>query len=739
MGFTLLHAGLAAGAALAAIPVILHLILKQKPRHELFPALRLIRQRHRVNLRRLRIRHWLLLAMRMLLIALMAFALARPSIHGASFIPDQQAPVAAALVFDTSLSMQYQDGGRTRLEAAQLIAKELIKEFPAHSEAMVLDSADPTSQFDLSMARQRIESLRLRPRATSVNQSIIEACRALDESDRTRKEVFVFTDLTAGSFAVKGAEELQKAIGSVKGGVAIYVLNVGVEQTKNVAFTEAGPSAQVVPANSGAVVSAVVQDAGQGEEVLVELLLDEQTRGSQQLVLEKGRAARVEFRLPRLEPKVHQGQIILRNGGGLEFDDTHFVTIEVRPITRVLLVSDIERDAERLKDALAPSLFVEKQIAWYQVDWIPTTRLSDTRLAEYSVVGLVNVAQLPAPRWAELEHFVMSGGGLAVFLGPRVQADSYNQDIAQNVLPVKLGTVQNLPDAVGLQTVVTNHAAVQKIHAWDESLFGQAVVERYIRAEPSDKSTRRVLDFTDGAVALAERPLGGKSSGRVVAFTTSVSPTPRQSKPWNDLPGFGPLFVPLSQDLFNYLAGHTEQRLNYQVGEDVVLRPDRGQKFGAYLLHSPDAEQATRRTADPNEGSIVVPAPEPIGNYVVSAGQGEQPMKKGFSVNPRPAESTLDPLPATELAAVLGDGIFAVARTADELHEVMGDVRIGRELFPWLMPLIVCIFAMEHLLANRFYKKDAGEAPVRRARTDRGNHGSMPSVQERQTAAVVGR
>src|SRR5262249_42057704 len=100
MGFTLLHAGLAAGAAFAVIPIILHLILRQKPRHELFPALRLIRQRHRVNLRRLKIRHWLLLAMRMLLIALMAFALARPSLHGASFIPDQQAPVAAALVFD---------------------------------------------------------------------------------------------------------------------------------------------------------------------------------------------------------------------------------------------------------------------------------------------------------------------------------------------------------------------------------------------------------------------------------------------------------------------------------------------------------------------------------------------------------------------------------------------------------------------------------------------------------------
>ena len=53
-----------------------------------------------------------------------------------------------------------------------------------------------------------------------------------------------------------------------------------------------------------------------------------------------------------------------------------------------------------------------------------------------------------------------------------------------------------------------------------------------------------------------------------------------------------------------------------------------------------------------------------------------------FSVNPNRAESVLDPISMTELTTVLGEGKFAVARTADELREVMGDVRIGRELFP---------------------------------------------------------
>ena len=276
MEFSLLHAGLAAGASLAAIPVILHLILRQKPRHEMFPALRLIRQWHRVNLRKLRIRHWLLLAMRMLLIALMAFALARPSIHGATFIPDQQAPVAAALLFDTSMSMEYSVQGKSRLEEAKRIAKNLIKEFPDGSEALVLDSAEPSARFypEMASAQQRIDSLRLRPRATSVNQAIVEACRGLNDSDRTRKEIYVFTDLATGSLSVEGAADIKSALESVKGGVAVYILNVGVAETKNAYISEAAASAEVLPANSDALVRATVQDAGQGEEVLLEFTPD---------------------------------------------------------------------------------------------------------------------------------------------------------------------------------------------------------------------------------------------------------------------------------------------------------------------------------------------------------------------------------------------------------------------------------------------------------------------------------
>src|SRR5688572_12372573 len=71
---------LLAGGTLVAIPIVLHLVMRQRPKQEFFPALRFIQQRRLANQRRLQLRHWLLLALRCGAIGLLALALARPSV-----------------------------------------------------------------------------------------------------------------------------------------------------------------------------------------------------------------------------------------------------------------------------------------------------------------------------------------------------------------------------------------------------------------------------------------------------------------------------------------------------------------------------------------------------------------------------------------------------------------------------------------------------------------------------------
>ncbi|HXG11891.1 MAG TPA: BatA domain-containing protein, partial [Gemmataceae bacterium] len=103
---TFIHPLLLTGLLLVGIPVLIHLIMQQKPKRLPFPAFRFLLQKHRTNQRRLRLRHLLLLALRMLLIVLICLALARPRLFSERIGLGSERPVAAVLLFDTSFSME---------------------------------------------------------------------------------------------------------------------------------------------------------------------------------------------------------------------------------------------------------------------------------------------------------------------------------------------------------------------------------------------------------------------------------------------------------------------------------------------------------------------------------------------------------------------------------------------------------------------------------------------------------
>src|SRR5690349_2560430 len=103
---------LAWGALAAAIPVIVHLIQRRRPKPHPFAALELVRRSQKRNVRRLRLKRLLLLAARTLLLLLVPLALARPRLEtpAAAAAAAPRGPAATAIVLDTSLSMGWKDG-----------------------------------------------------------------------------------------------------------------------------------------------------------------------------------------------------------------------------------------------------------------------------------------------------------------------------------------------------------------------------------------------------------------------------------------------------------------------------------------------------------------------------------------------------------------------------------------------------------------------------------------------------
>ena len=170
------------------------------------------------------------------------------------------------------------------------------------------------------------------------------------------------------------------------------------------------------------------------------------------------------------------------------------------------------------------------------------------------------------------------------------------------------------------------------------------------------------------------------------------------------MPVGGWTFVAMADQMTQYLAGSSGQRLNYEAGQTVRLRLDSGQQLADYLLITPEGQEP-RHSPDPRASTLVVAGTQTVGQYRVQAGPQAGGFQKGFSINVPRGESRLDPIGRNQLDQLFGEGRYAFAEDTSGLERAIGESRVGREVFPILMVLLAGILAGEQWLANRFYRR----------------------------------
>ena len=103
----------------------------------------------------------------------------------------------------------------------------------------------------------------------------------------------------------------------------------------------------------------------------------------------------------------------------------------------------------------------------------------------------------------------------------------------------------------------------------------------------------------------------------------------------------------------------------------------------------------------------MIVAPQKVGNWKVDASTAAGVKESlGFSLNALPAESQLTPLEESDLNALFdGKDRYALADDKESLERIHALIRVGRELFPWLMILIMLVVTVESVMSNRFHKE----------------------------------
>jgi hypothetical protein len=710
---TFLHVTLLGGAALVAVPILLHLLMRRKPKLLEFPALRFLEQRRDTNQRRLRLRHLLLLALRAAAIVLLALALARPRLQATSRFAalggSQESPVAAALLFDVAPHMEYRQK-ETRLEAAQRLGLWLLAQLPPESKTAVLDTGIVQRGFDADrgLSRQRIERLRASGASQPVVRVLGEAARLLAQSELPRKEIYVFSDLSRASWPAEAAAALQDRLNEVPG-VSLYVIDVGVTGPIDFGLGEIHLAQQVLSVGESVELATSVSCLGGEGQRTIELALSAaagkaQQRREQTVSLRPGQSRAIHFPLGPLEEGTHQGVIRILGQDGLAADDARYFTIDVRPAWPLLVAANppVSQKAVYLIGAVAPPEMRKRGQAQFEAQLVDFKDLATQRLGAFATVCLLDPPPLEPVVWQKLTDYVSEGHGLAVFLGRHAQpVGSFNSPVAQQLLPGKLNAQVPCPDGENcLAPRDFQHPVLRAFASRATSTPWMAFpVFRYWDLTEVPPGVAAVLPYSDGRPALVERPVG---SGRVLLLTTPISDPPSRDA-WNLLP-VGPSvpwpFVILVRQMMNYLVGGCQEQLNYYAGQTVVLPLDEHSRQSTYVLSAPNG---VKTTLTPQRQELTVSYAEQVGNYrVQKSGRGAGP-DRGFSVNLAAEQTELTRVEEKHLAELFGPFAFRVARTADEIDRSVSLGRVGREIYPLLLYVLVAVLALEYVVANRFY------------------------------------
>src|SRR5262245_14826847 len=189
-GLSLIHAGYLAAGLAVAVPIIIHLLFRQKTRTLPIGSVRFLHQVVREHRRRRRVRQWLLLALRMLAVLLLALLFARPY-RDESFLRGLNQEVV--VLIDRSASMQARDaGGKTAFDRALADAREELKRFDENAIVHVT-LCDAAGVKELPL--EKLQDSTPGEAATDFNLALGWAGDMLAASKRSERRIILISDL----------------------------------------------------------------------------------------------------------------------------------------------------------------------------------------------------------------------------------------------------------------------------------------------------------------------------------------------------------------------------------------------------------------------------------------------------------------------------------------------------------------------------------------------------------------
>jgi hypothetical protein len=704
------------GALAGLIPVLVHLIHRQKAREVQFSTLRFLRVSVQRTRRRRYVEDLSLLALRVAVLLLIALGLARPAISRLAGLWGGGQTRAVAIILDNSASMALLDSGRPRFDTARQAAEQVLTGLRQGDQVALLPTGGPPGPElgrlvrTHETVRQALDQCRPSFERADLAAKLQHARELLDTAETPRKEIYVFTDNQRLSW--EGLKEPTDSDESKQAkrheGPPVVLVSVDRDPAPNVALQSLALSCPAPVAGAPFQATVELQNTATiPEQKHLELQIDGAREAvSPTLSLPPGGAVKHDFRFTLDREGVHRGEVRIVEDDGSALDNHLYFALAVDQQVPLAIVKPRRDEVPQADDAF----YLERAFApggsvggAFRITTLTPDSLAAEDISGQAVIFCVNIPALPPNAVENVLAYVRSGGHVIWVCGQSVQPLAYNamNALAQGqLLPAPLEELkQPLPGGVEswhLGFLDKDHPALSPLTE-PASLYESVLVYRHFPMSWGSQTTARALiKLDDGLPLLADRPVG---AGSVMLLGTSLHVD------WTNLP-LKPLFLPLLARLTFHLAGTESERTTGLAGAPVSI-PLRKARLG------PDAEPPEVEVVRPSGEVVRLAKPELVeggiryvdthdeGIYLMRVLNRRPSKQQAFAINVDPAESDPATLTKEELQARLAAWPLFLCDNPDELSAAVSRLREGISLWKWFFAAVLLGLVFEVFLANR--------------------------------------
>jgi hypothetical protein len=693
------------GALAVAIPIYIHLTHREKKDVVDFPSLMFLRRIPYRSVRRQKLRHLFLFALRCLAILLIAVAFARPFFEQPSAAAASPlGPREVVFLIDNSYSMGYQD--RFSAAKAELIAR--IGSLGVEDRGSIVVFSDraeilsePTS--DQAALEALVSGIGLSARPTRFGPGLKLAKKIVEESELPRREVVLVSDFQRVGFSGEDDEVWLPAE------TRLTPVDLSSKATENLSVTgvvldrndQGGRERLTVSARVAykASLAAGAPEVTEAKTSRIGVEIDGRTLQTKPIELAPNSSATVVFEPLTVPAGLSQGTVWVDDDALVQDNRYHFVLSAAQSLAVLILESGASPSRR--------SFYVEKALEIgdrpsFRVDARSLGALSPADLERAEAVLLNDVSKVSDAQARLFEAFLARGGGLVIAVGEKSSKESY-AGAAARLLPAPLGAaVDRSRDWGGTLSYLDYANPVFEIfgapHSGD---FSSAKFFRY-RAFDAPVSEGVLARFDDGMPALIERSVG---KGRILVWTSTLDTF------WNDLARQA-VFLPFVHQVFKRSASYAEASAWQTVGEVSDL-----DRYLEMILES-EGGDASERSRDlvvssPSGVKTVVPRSqekallplEEQGFYEVREVSGGAASAVSLAVNLDTTESDLSRLDPEELVASVTLREMGLASAPAPGGDTR-DAQEGRQRHWWFLLIgAFVLFLGETLLSNRLSLK----------------------------------